>query len=226
LIDDDSIVDSVGNKSGGPGRGNGSFTTGEAYTISKASINFPPPSIRGFRQTFLTNNPTPSFAWTIVRGARTYEIIIGSDSSFTQIITSQMLNGLSYTVGPRLNDGIYYWHVRAYNSDLQPGRFSHTQSFTIDTTCPSAPALIGPIDNATLSTKPIFSWANVDSAISYRIEIDNDPDFSSLEFSSLRSDTSYRISHLPKGTYFWHVQAKDMAGNWGDWSTRFTLNIP
>ena len=35
LIDDDSILDTAGNKLGGTGVGNGNFTTGQAYTLSR-----------------------------------------------------------------------------------------------------------------------------------------------------------------------------------------------
>ena len=39
LVDDDSIMDAAGNRLGGAGAGNGSFSTGEAYTINKSVIN-------------------------------------------------------------------------------------------------------------------------------------------------------------------------------------------
>jgi hypothetical protein len=41
LIDDDSIRDDLNNPLGGPGAGNGDFTTGEAYTITKSTPSAP-----------------------------------------------------------------------------------------------------------------------------------------------------------------------------------------
>ncbi len=226
LTDNDSISDLAGNTPGGPGPANGNFTLGEPFNVSKISINFPPPSLRGPQRNFVTNNPTPTFSWTIVRGARAYEINIASDSNFSQIVTSQVGGGLSYTVTPPLLDGIYYWRVRAYNSDLQPGRFSYSQSFTSDTTPPPAPTLLRPADNAPVSTRPTLQWTSIGAAVMYQLEVDNNSDFSSPEFTSLKPNTSIRPSSLRKGVYFWRVRARDMAGNWSNWPTQFIFSIP
>ena len=38
VLDNDSIVDTLGNPLGGPGAGNGNFTTGEEYTVNKTHV--------------------------------------------------------------------------------------------------------------------------------------------------------------------------------------------
>ena len=226
LVDNDSISDLAGNPMGGNLAGDGNFISGEEFNISKVSINFPPPLIRDFRRAVLTNNPAPTFSWIGVRGAVYYEIMIALDSEFTQIILNTAINGISYKAEPQLADGTYYWRVRAYNANLEPGRFSHTQSITIDTVPPPAPLLQFPQNQAAISTLPNFNWEKVASATVYIIEIDNNPDFSSPEWSARRKEPAHRLSRIPKGVYYWRVQAKDQAGNWSDWSVISTFIIP
>ncbi|HET7144664.1 MAG TPA: hypothetical protein VFI68_11645, partial [Anaerolineales bacterium] len=225
LTDDDSIANNSGGTLGGSGAGNGNFVNGEFFSISKAAVNFPSPTLRDPRQNYLTNNSRPAFSWDKVRGASAYEIMIASDSDFTQITSIQVVNGLSYTSNIPLNDNIYYWRVRAYNSGFQPGKFSKTYKFTIDTTPPLAPNLLSPPNNTT-TTKTNFSWEKISSATRYQIEIDNNSDYSSPEWSSILSDIAYHPSNIRRGTYYWHIRAKDMAGNWSVWSIPFTIKIP
>ncbi len=225
LLDNDSIHDAAGNLLGGSGSTNGNFVTGETFNVSKVSVNFPAPTIRGAGGFFITNNSTPTFLWSAVKNAQFYEITIALDDSFGQVVTSQIINSLSYNTQP-LSDGTYYWHVRAYNPASQPGKFSKTQSFTIDTTPPPAPALLAPADQATSNKKPTFLWEKISAAINYQIEIDNNSDFSSPEYTLFRRETTVRVSSLKTGIYYWRVSAKDGAGNWSAWSAPFTLIIP
>ena len=208
---------------GGSGIGNGNFLTGETYNISRTSVNFPAPSTRDPKINSLSNNPIPTFSWSKVRDASAYEIIIASDSNFAHVVTDQIVNGLSYTGNVPLGDGVYYWQVRAYTPDLQPGKFSATSSFTIDTTPPPAPILTSPANNIQMSRRPVFSWNKISGAAKYYIEIDNNSDFSSLEWASLKEETTHRVTFMRAGTYFWRVRAKDRVGNWGSWSAIFTV---
>ena len=226
LVDNDSIADASGNKPGGEGAGNGNFINGDIITVSKNPINFPAPTLREPQRNFLTNNPSPSFSWTKVRGASGYEIVIAKDSRFAQIITNQVVSGLSYTNSALLTDGVYYWRVRAYSPDFQPGKFSITNSFIIDTTPPAAPSLISPVNNARVNTKLKFNWEKVNAATRYQIEIDNNANFSSPEWNSQRPDSVYQVFTTRSGVYFWHVRARDKAGNWSNWSAPNVINIP
>lgn len=224
-IDDDSISDRANNKLGGLGADNGTFNTGEVFNISKSSINFPAPSNRQPRKNLLTNNSGLSFAWTSVRGALVYEITIATDMNFNNIVLSQAVDGVFFTGISQLTDGFYYWHVRAYNGNFQPGKFSATQSFTIDTIAPAPPVPTSPLNNAATTRRPTLKWTPVDGAINYQIEVDNNSDFSSPEFKSTKRATTIRTSNLPNGVYFWRVRTKDAAENWGNWSKSQLINV-
>jgi|GEM_PF-2008079 len=90
----------------------------------------------------------------------------------------------------------------------------------------SAPTLLNPPDNATLSAHYLFAWQPIYNASRYHIEIDNNADFSSPEWSSWRKDATYAVSSMPRKTsYYWRVRAKTTE-DWGAWSQAFKLNVP
>jgi large repetitive protein len=75
---------------------------------------------------------TPSFTWTAVSGATSYDIEIASDAGFSSIITSSNVLTNSYSHSPALNiSTTYYWRVRAIN-DCGNGSFTSEFSFTTD----------------------------------------------------------------------------------------------
>ncbi len=110
--------------------------------------------------------------------------------------------------------------------DLLPGRYSTNNSFIVDTSPPVPPGLIGPANESRINARLKFTWSKIQDATRYQIEIDNNSDFSSPEWSSIRSDPSYQILTFRSGRYFWRVRAKDMAGNWSAWSLVNVVNIP
>lgn len=224
LIDNGTITDLAGNRLAGNDISSGSFTYGETFTIAKITVNFTAPNI--LSKTSLTNNTRPNFSWGTVRGAQAYEIFIARDAAFSQLVWIQTLKETNFTPVSPLIDGIYFMQVRAYNASLSPGKFSKTYSITIDNTPPSAPILVSPPNNSNSQNTPMLQWNTANGALQYQIEADNNPDFNSPEFKGTTSKTSLRTKTLVKGiTYYWRVRAKDKAGNWGDWSESFTVNI-
>jgi hypothetical protein len=67
----------------------------------------------------------------------------------------------------------------------------------------------------------------VSTAIRYRVDLDDNGDFSSRVVSDgVATLTSFKPpTNLPQGTYFWRVQAVDAAGNVGDESTVRTFTV-
>ncbi len=225
LIDNGTITDLAGNKLADNGAGNGSFTLGESFTIAKITVNFTAPNI--LSKTSLTNNPRPSFSWGTVRNAQAYEIFIARDAAFTQMVLIQTMKQTNFTPISPLADGTYFMKVRAYNASLFPGKFSKSYSITIDSAPPPPPTLVSPPNNSNSQNAPMLQWNAADGALQYQVEVDNNADFSSPEFRGTASKTSLRTKTLAKGaTHFWHVRAKDKAGNWSDWSASFMFFVP
>jgi predicted outer membrane repeat protein len=226
LIDDDSIEDLSGNKLGDSGTGNGTFTSGEFYTVFK----LPPkpvgiPRLSLPRRNSITNDTTPTFNWTNVVNAQDYEIVIATDSAFTQVVLTETVSSPTFSLAVPLDDGRYFWRVRAFNSAAQPGRFSRAQAFTIDTTAPNIPTLTSPMDTASLRSTPVFRWSRVAGAVLYEFQYDNDDNFSSPTYSALLRTNYRRPPAMPNGTHYWRVRARDAAGNWSEWSPAFTVTI-
>lgn len=224
LTDNDSITDNAGNAVGTSGAGNGNFIAGESFAVTKESVNFPAPTLLEPRRSLVTNSPSPSFSWTLVRNARAYEITIALDENFSQVILNQATSKPAFTA-QTLPDGIFFWKVRAYNPDMLPGKYSATQVFTIDKTPPTPPIPASPANNSSSPKRPWLQWNASIDAVQFQVEVDNNATFLSPEFKTTSNKLYVRAEGLLKGVYFWRIKAKDSAGNWGEWSTTFSFNI-
>lgn len=222
LIDNFSITDIAGNS-----LSNGSFISGESFMLAKIPVRFSAPNLQNTKKYSLTNNPLPYISWSSVRKAIAYEVFISTDSYFSSLIFSKTTNGTNIIPDFPLPDATYYVRVRAYNSLGQPGKFSKSASFTIDTTPHAALTLISPADNSSTTNRPSLKWQSVDGWALYEIQVDNNSDFSSPEFSEFKKKSDTRTRSLPKGlTYFWRVRAQDKAGNWSEWSPPSVFIVP
>ena len=97
---------------------------------------------------------------------------------------------------------------------------------------PPAPSLVSPDNGAVITDNtPTYVWNSVSdpSGVTYQIQVDDSNDFSSPVYSAI--DLAENAHTLPDknalalGTYFWHVRARNAAGNIGDWSSIWTLLI-
>ncbi len=109
LIDDGTIADTFGRPLGGPGAGNGGFTTGPSYTISR-TIPLPrSPSGTSW-------DTTPTFDWSKIGKATKYQLKLLRG---TTLVYSGYLAGTAcgatckYTHATPLSGGQYKWVVRA-----------------------------------------------------------------------------------------------------------------
>ena len=126
----------------------------------------------------------------------------------------QTVAATEFTPPSSLPDGTYAMRVRAYNADFNPGKFSKTIPFTIDTTPPPPPTPASPAHQSSSLNRPTLQWLSVGGDAQYQIELDNNADFSSPEFSETVNKTSLRTRSLAKGiSYYWRIRAKDKAWN-------------
>jgi hypothetical protein len=91
---------------------------------------------------------------------------------------------------------------------------------------PGAPVLIAPIDSSTAhSNRPTFAWHKVEGAEEYRIQVDDDADFSSLERDEATPSTDYTpASGLSGAVYYWRVRAVNES-EVGVWSKGWTFAV-
>ena len=175
------------------------------------------------------NDNTPTFVWENVYdfSGVTYTLQYSTDNAFQIATTIENLFENTYTVADEnaLSENTYYWRVRAVDGAGNVSNWLDNWQFRIDTISPSAPALVSPENNENiLDNTPTFVWTSVSdpSGVTYQIQIDDNSDFSSLVYSAIdlagNAHTLPDENALALGKYYWHVRAKDGAGNVGDWS--------
>jgi hypothetical protein len=127
----------------------------------------------------------PCLRWGSVSGATKYEVQISEVPGDSAIVLPNKSN-LQQTMycptaydfqGHGIQDGqTYYWRVRAYGGTPPgAGDWSNWSSFTRH--WGSAPVLLEPGATAVLTRAPVLSWAPVDGAEYYKLEVSSDPDF-------------------------------------------------
>ncbi len=170
------------------------------------------------------NDNTPLFDWTDVVSNDNYNIQISTDSEFPDPEINAVMSGNSpseYTPSSALAEGIHYWRVRSY--DAAGGgwsAFSSVWSLTIDTIAPIAPNVITPEYYGYLNeNQPYVEWERDLTALKYRLEFDNNYDYSSPLDSRGTYNWFYTYpSALPDGRYYVRVRSEDFAGNIGPWT--------
>jgi hypothetical protein len=179
------------------------------------------------------NDNTPTFQWSSVTDPSgvTYTLQYSDDNAFQTATTVENLFDNTYTVldNEALADNTYYWRVQAVDGAGNQSGWSDVWQFTIGTTPPPAPTLISPPNNSRLGENtPTFRWTAVSdpSGVTYSIQVDNDPSFSSPEVNvtGLVNNT-YHSPTLAYKTYSWRVRAIDGANNVGDWSAVWRVTL-
>ena len=181
-----------------------------SLTVSDGAVTLVSPTDKA--KTFDT---TPELRWDIVSTAKDYQVFIRvGTASWGQPETT---TANSYYT-PSLNLGsdtskTYEWKVQARDNEGFPG----TASAEVHQLTVSDGAVTGmtPVNGSiTYDTTPKLSWGAVPGAAEYRVRID------SGEPSGWQSGTSYTTPTLTGGAHTWAVQAKDVLGTEGPWSTR------
>lgn len=164
-----------------------------------------------------------------------YEVQVARDAKFTDLVetweqyeknTSPLYSFLTTSFQPRAayeDNESYYWRVRmryerysAQVSQFDYGPWSPAMRFKLESRKVGNPTLsTGTLANTT----PTFSWDRVESASGYKIQIDNDSNFSSPIFNRDLSGTSYTpITPLADGTYYWRVATRRSSSVLGQWT--------
>jgi len=174
------------------------------------------------------DDTTPLLLWNASAGAATYWVEVDNNLDFSspEFVSSGVVP-TSVTVSPALLSGLYYWRVRAVNLNNQQSAWSVARQFTIG-------ILLTPANQSKLVTNspslnPQFSWNPVAGAVGYRLEIDDNPAFSSPEppIDLPADQTTYNGAPLSQGIYYWRINTNIGSGfvtspvNW-----KFTITSP
>jgi hypothetical protein len=171
-----------------------------------------------------TCDNTPLCQWLDVGGATVYQIQVDNNASFASPEVDEWVSATSLELDS-MAAGEYYWRVRASNASGD-GPWSGVWRFVVEPLLPLAPTLTSPANaSQTCEGMPTFQWAALANASSYRIQIDNNPSFTSPEDDATTSATHYSpASSLMPGTWYWRVRGSNYCGN-SPWSAIWWVTI-
>jgi hypothetical protein len=168
---------------------------------------------------------TPLLTWDWVPGACGYFVVVARDEDFTNVVDVAFTNYPAYA--PRgsfaplsyADSASYYWAVMPTRDSNGNGLSTQPQqdapqSFAKRST---SPTLLSPAQGTLVTGQPSFRWGPVEGALDYRIQVDDDPNFSSpLDDVRTHSTgfTSLKTYHADSVLY-WRVRADAENGSSG-----------
>ncbi|WP_340105580.1 T9SS type A sorting domain-containing protein [Rhodohalobacter sp. 8-1] len=212
------------NESGfGPWSDVWSFTTEQEPTEPPAKVTLLTPEDGSVDVT-----TSPVYTWESIANAETYTLQISKFEDFSELendftelrSTERIIRNYDFSTQ-------YFWRVRAFN-DGGAGEWSDVWTFTTmdePITVPEKVTLSSPSDGAQdVDASPLLSWESVEGAESYRLQVTDGTDFSTIvtDLTDL-SDTNEELDLLAYETeHFWRVRAVNEAGE-GEWSDAWSF---
>ncbi|MFN7171126.1 MAG: hypothetical protein ACK4NT_07845, partial [Candidatus Omnitrophota bacterium] len=115
--------------------GRGPYSDIWSFTYrSSEGLPLPPLLISPQNDTFLTER-RPRFKWNAIEGAKEYCIEVSEKEDFSSLVFRLFPKEAEVISPYNLNDGRYYWRVRAYNA-IGEGDWSQHWSFNLDSSPP------------------------------------------------------------------------------------------
>jgi hypothetical protein len=151
-----------------------------------------------------------------------YQVQVATNSTFTSLHSDVIVDGLensSYLLEiPVLPNVMYYWRVRAFNSD---GNASAWTSYSYFRSAILPPNITSPGDGENLpQRRPYLDWSDVDNAKSYTFQVSPAANFSPLTYTTSVVSSAFQLpKDLPASTFFyWRVRTNGSLGP-SQWST-------
>lgn len=187
-----------------------SFTT---YTIPPGDFNLTSPADGA-----MNISVKPTLQWTAANLAETYNVQIDNDPDFSSPVVNANTTLTIYSVFSSLApDTVYHWRVTANNLIGSTPSTPASRSFRTVATPPQNFNLQSPADGAFINTfTPTLNWSDSVGAESYRLQVDDQLNFSSPEINLTGLEESQYT--IPEGIlqnetrYYWRVYAVNVIG--------------
>ena len=167
---------------------------------------------------YSSRSPSFNYLVTDTSGIDGYSYLLDGSSGTTPDTTLDTTSS-SYTASG-LADGTHYFHVRARNGSQLWSAAGH-RAVKIDGTAPAAPSVSSsthPVATSDYpSNDPVLSWtapSDLSGIAGYSYVLDQSTS-TTPDMTSEGTATSKAYQDRPDGTYYFHVRAVDVAGNWG-----------
>jgi len=179
--------------------------------LSSNYIRFLPPAGGSGRPVMFRFDGNDAYEWTVRIAAKPiggpfeeYEMTLDGQAAGQFALTGfddydhvAMIPGVTSTVGNNLN--------YTYSACLGP----------------QAPGLVGPEEGATASTPVGLEWEATAGALSYRLQLDDDPAFGTPDVDTSLTGFTYSAEGLTEGAvYYWRVTVTDACAESGFSETR------
>jgi len=201
------------------------------FDITKGA-DITPPSLVSTLTLTKINSTNITLSWASSTGSTRYFIYQTIDSAWSNLSQAQVIGITSSTnwTNTGISDGVWHYYVTALDSAPYTNEswYSSVTSSTIDSTVPTTPHLILPVNNFITNSGSIhFTWrSSVDTGVgltNYRFKITNS---SALWSTNIITDkTNIIVTGLLNGTNFWSVQAIDKYNNYSTWSSNYNCIV-
>ncbi|GAB6162854.1 hypothetical protein JCM12298_20140 [Desulfothermus naphthae] len=158
-----------------------------------------------------TNNQTPTFDWADVANAAKYKIQIATDQNFQNIVSQKNdLTKSEYTPDTKLNQGTYYWRVKAVDAQGHEGAWSDVGSFVVDITPPTVK--ITSNFQAPVHQSSVTVAGKMEKGVTISAQVDTAAKVGKITYPS-NTTWKFEITDLEKDANNITVIATDKAGN-------------
>ena len=169
----------------------------------------------------------PEFSWEAANAAETYHLQVDDESNFiSPVIDAEGIEDTHYQTTSDLDTNTtYYWRVRGVNQQ-EDGDWSDNFQFSTISGSPSRVNLTSPEnEEENISLQPELSWEDADGAETYRLQLDDNSEFSDplvdeSDLENTKFEVQTELDNLT--TYYWRVQAMNPEGE-GDWSEIYSF---
>ncbi len=186
--------------------------------------------------TFTYPAQSPVLQWSPLPGIKSYKIEIDDDTSFINPPVSATTVSTAYAVTYALTfDKPYYWRVSGTTVANAQTATSDPRTFTVSWPAGVGQPVLTSPPNTTLTPvgDVVLTWAPVDGAKSYLLDVSPNPDFTNnlTETNKVVFGTQYSPARTYlNGSYYWRVRAVDTLLRQGPWSEvrtfRRASNLP
>jgi hypothetical protein len=164
----------------------------------------------------------PTFRWSPVVGARTYELQVAQDPSFGSPIDDITTDATAYSSNTTYPaDTVLYWRVRAADENGIGLTWSATGTFQKSLAAP-VPSPTNPTAGETL---PIWTWSPVSGAVSYDLAIDQ-PDGQTSNYTDFRMPATSFRRLTGTGVFHWRVRAEFPKQGFGKTPGPWSASMP
>lgn len=134
-----------------------------------------------------------------------------------------------------VGNSTFWWRVKAVDAVGNESAWSQLWKITVDSTAPATPTLASPANESFVNTPTFnFSWNPVtdSSGVTYEWQsaystatTANGSFTNPIVTHSNLTATTLASPSTPDNTYYWHVRARDAAGNYSAWSTVWKVTV-